>query len=206
MWAYALVDPKVYATPYLIGLIVCILVFSALLLKFRSHWSGHKKSIFTGYAVVALVAGVLVYQAYDTGLGPTHIGYDFTLTTDTFKPDAVNQFNITSGNNGLRAANYQIVLNAVNASFTEDNPTEYIRVDNSTIRIPFDFNQAKPATMSKQVFFKIDTNATGFSIHTGLEAAPDSKLVVTIWTDKMQANFNPSLDSYKPEQMYKSAV
>src|SRR3972149_7241833 len=126
MWALALVDPKVYTTPYIIALIICTIVFSGLLLNFRSYRNIHKKSVLSIYGIILVIAGLLVFQAYDAGLGPTHIGYDYTLSTNTFEPNVVNQFNVTSGTNGIRPTNYYLVLSSVNASFTEDNSQEYI--------------------------------------------------------------------------------
>jgi hypothetical protein len=206
MWALAIVDPSVYATPYIIALMVCIVVFSVLLLKFRSLWSVHRKSIFTVYGIITLVVGLLIFQAHDAGLGPTHIGYDYALSANTFEPNVVNQFNVTSGTNGIRPIYYNLVLTSKNASFTEDNPQEYIRVDNTTIKIPCPFNEAKPATLNKSVFFKIDQNTTGFSIDTNLEASPNSNIIVTTWTGTMQCDYNAKLNSYTVEYIARTSA
>ncbi len=205
MWALALVDPKVYATPYIFALIICILVFSGLLFKFKFLRSFQRKSLAI-YVVTILVVVFLSFQAYDTGLGPTHIGYDFTVNTQAFQPDVVNQFNVTSGTNGIRPTSYYLVLTSVNASFTEENPKEYLRVDNITIKIPFKFEESKPANLNKLVFFKIDQNATGCSIGSGIEAAADSKIVVTTWIGTLQCSYNTKLNSYTVEEIFRTSV
>jgi hypothetical protein len=195
MWALAMIDPAVYATPYIIAFIVCLMVFSALILGVSSLRNRRKRNIAV-YAVMVLVLGLLAFQAHDVALGPTYVNYDFKFSKSAFYPDVVNQFNITSGSSGVRTANYFVVLNSVNASFTDSNAPDYIRVSNTTIKIPFSFNELKEASASKPVLFEISQNVTGFVVDVDFEPQEGSKIAVTSWTSMMTCSYNSTLNCY----------
>lgn len=194
MWALSIINPSVYALPYKLAIIVCIVVFSALIFRVSSLRSRRKRNIAV-YAAMLLVLGLLAFQAHDVALGPTHVNYDFTFSTSAFYPDVVNQFNITSGNSGIRAANYYVVLNSVNASFSDTNYPDYIRVSNTTIKIPFSFNESKEASASKPVLFEIYQNVTGV-VDVDFEPQEGSKIAVTSWTSMMTCSYNSTLNCY----------
>ncbi len=141
--------------------------------------------------------GVLLgFLAYDAGLGPTHISYHFVFGSDSFNPEGVNQFNVNSINNGIRTASYNLVLHGINASFTETNPPEYVRIDESTIKMPYTFNTAAEASISKPVFFTINQGASGFSVNIDMETSEGTNLLVTTCTDSMICTYNSTLNSY----------
>ncbi len=205
MWALSIVNPAVYATPYIIAIIVCIMVFSALILGVSSLRSRRKRNIIV-WAVMALVLVLLVFQARDVAVGPTYVHYDFRFSTSAFYPDVVNQFNITSGNSGVREANYYLVLNSENASFTDTNSPDCIRVSNTTIKIPFSFDELNEASASKPVLFEIDQNVTGFVVDVDFEPKEGSKIAVVSWTSIMTCSYNSTLNCYTIGPMFGAEV
>jgi hypothetical protein len=67
MWAYAVVDHSVYSMPYIVALLVCIAVFSGLFLMVKPLRSFRKKRCLVVYAVMVLVAGLLVFWRMTRG-------------------------------------------------------------------------------------------------------------------------------------------
>lgn len=206
MWVLAIVDPAVYAMPYIIALLVCVAVFSGVILKFKSIRSFRNKCSLIVYAVVALVGVLLVFLAYDAGLGPTHISYDFAFASNNFSPEELNQFNVTSSNRGIRPASYNLVLHSINASFSEENSPTYCKVDNSTIKIPFTFSEAKQASLSKPVLFTINSDVSGFLVDVSLESGGYSNVLVITCTSSMLCSYNSTLNSYTIESMVVSTA
>jgi small basic protein len=208
MWAYAVVDHSVYSMPYIVALLVCIAVFSGLFLRVKPLRSFRKKRCLVVYAVMVLVAGLLVFLAYDAGLGPTYIGYNFAFGTETFQPEAVNQFNITLTNSGLRASSYYAVLTSINATFSSENPQDYIWINETAIKIPLSYENPKPntVTISKPVFFKINHDATSFSVDINFEALNYSKILVTTFTNPISGSYNTTLNSYTIEPIWRATA
>jgi hypothetical protein len=207
MLVYAVADPSVYSMPYIIALLVCIVVFSGLLLSFKSLRNFHRKLSLIVYAVMVLVSVLLVYLAYDAGLGPTYVGYDYAFGTDVFQPDLVNQFNITLTSSGLRAASYLAVLKTVNASFSTENPTNYIRVNETTIKIPLTYQPTHKAVNTiKPVFFTINTGAPSFSMDIYFESLKDTKILVTTYTNPISCIYNSTLNSYAIGPIYRATA
>ncbi len=205
MWALSIVDPAVYATPYIIAIIVCIIAFSALVLGVSSLRSRRKRSIAV-YAVMALTLGLLAFQAHDVALGPTHVSYRFYPSTNEFYAGQVNQFNITSANNGIRPANYYLVLHGKNATFTTENQADYIRINSTTMKIPFTFNELKRASESKPVLFEINQNVTSFEFTIDIESKEGSSIVVVTWMYSMRCSWNSTLACYTIDELFTVTV
>lgn len=192
----SIIDPSVYAFPYAIVLTVLALIVFTLFFKFPSLRRYRKKRNLLIYGAIALVAVLLVFQAHDVAIGPTHISYMFDCGTGEFSSGRTNQFNVTCSNSGFRTANFYIVLQSVNASFTAQNPEDYIQVNSTTLKIPFSFQELNRATESKPVFFEIDQNATGFSFSACVEAQSGSSLIVITCMPTLVGCWNSTSNCY----------
>jgi len=192
----AIVDPSVYAFPYAIALTVLALVVLTLFFKFPSLKQYRQKRNLLVYGAVALIAVLLVFQAHDVAIGPTHISYMFDCGSGEFSSGCTNQFNVTCSNSGFRTANFYIVLQSVNASFIAQNPQDYLKVNSTTLKIPFSFQELNRATESKPVFFEINQNATGFSFSACVEAQSGSSLIVVTCMPTLAGCWNSTSNRY----------
>jgi len=198
MWALAIIDPAVYATPYIIAILVCIMVFSVLILRVPMLRSRRKRSIMV-WAVMALVLVLLVFQAREVSLGPTHISYRFDSSVDEFYSGQVNQIDISSFNNGIRPASYYLVLKSENATFTTGNQADYIRINSTAIKVPFVFNELKEASESKPMLFDINQNVTSFEFTASIEPNEGSSIVVVTWMYLLRCSWNSTVNCYTTE-------
>lgn len=192
----SIIDPSVYAFPYAIALTAFSLIVLTLLFKIPSLRQYRKKRNLFIYVAIALVAVLLVFQAHEVAIGPTHISYMFDCGGGEFFSGRANQFNVTCSNSGFRTANFYIVLQSVNASFTAQNPQDYLQVNSTTLKIPFSFQELTKATESKPVFFEIDQNATGFSFSACVEAQSGSSLIVITCMPTLAGCWNSTGNCY----------
>ena len=192
----SIVDPSIYAFPYAAALTIFALIVLTLLFKFPALRQYRKKRNLLIYGAIALVAVLLVFQAHEVAIGPTHISYMFDCGADEFSSGHANQFNVTCQNSGFRTANFHIVLQSVNASFTAQNPQDYLQVNSTTLKIPFSFQELTSATESKPVFFEIDQNATGFAFSACVEAQSGSSLIVITCMPTLAGCWNSTSNCY----------
>ena len=196
--ALSIADPSVKAIPYIILLIVLTFVFLGFLLVFSSLRKYRRKRNLLIYSVMVLVFVLIVFQAHDLALSPTHVSFGFDISSNEFYPVEANHFNISSSNSGLRTTSFYIVVKSVNASFEVENQKDYIQVNSTMIKVPFTFQELGRASESKPVFFTIDENVTSFLFKADIETQDSSTLLVgaVFW---MNCTWNSTKNSYTIE-------
>ncbi len=179
-------------TPYIAMLIVGFILLLVLIVKFPTLRNFRKKQTLTMYAAAALVFSLLIFLTYDTSLGLTVVTSTITPSDGSYKFGAVSQFMISVINLGHRAANFYLVLTAVNASFLVQNQPDYIQVNSTALKIPFSIPGTFRYQEIKPVYFTINENVTGFSIYDR-----DYFSVLRVaWTTQMECQWNNTDKSY----------
>ena len=167
----SVVPSSYFAFPYIVLLIVVLVIVTALLVKFSSLRKYRMKRNILIYFVMALVLALLIFQI-DTIVRRANVFYSIEprdgLTK--FYPDTKNQITVYCQSNGVRAADFYIVLKSTNASFQPDADQSYIQVNTTTVKVPFQLHGFSPTEDSKPVSFRIDGNVTSFSFQASLEA------------------------------------
>ena len=189
-----IISPVVHAYPYVILLIVCATIFVALFWKFPSLRNYRKKRSLLVYPLMALVLALVVFQAYDVSLGPALVSYTLSNSNRAFVAGQVNQLDLSSSSNGVRAANFYMVVRSVNASFTGDGPQNCIQVNITCIKVPFTFPQK--GSEIKSVFFTVEKNVTDFEFHSALEEDNAGRVLVIACTTTMRCVWDSTSSSF----------
>lgn len=177
---------------YIITLIVGFILLLVLLAKFPTLRNFRKKQTLIMYFAAASVFGLLIFLTYDTNLGPTVVTSTITPSDGSYKFGAVCQFIISVTNLEHRAANFYLVLTAVNASLLAQNQPDYIQVNSTALKIPFSIPGAFRYQESKPVYFTINENVTGFSIYD----RDHFSVLRVAWTTQMDCQWNNTDKSY----------
>ena len=122
--------------PYIVVLVICFILLMVLAAKFPTLRNLHKKRTRLTYIITTLVFGLLIFQIYDTALGPALVQCRIEPSGE-YTVGTVNQFNVTATSFGRRTVDVYLVLNSVNASLQTQNQPDYIQVNGTTLKVPF---------------------------------------------------------------------
>ena len=120
-------------------------------------------------AVIALiiVVSIAFLLQYNSVTKSATVNYTLDINVSTYYPAENNAINITCSNSGDKGANFYLVLNMANASFSPQTEQPYLQVNSTTVKFPFTLHNGDSTV--KPVFFSIDDNATGFSFNLSFE-------------------------------------
>jgi hypothetical protein len=150
--------------PFIAALILCSILLLVLIVKYPTLRAFRKKKTFLVYVAAGLVFGLLIFQAYDTSLGPSVFTSIIEPVGNSYKFGKLNQFNISVTNLGQRAADFYLLLTSVNASLEAQNQPGYEQINSTALKIPFSIPGSFGFQESKSVFFIIDENVASFTI------------------------------------------
>jgi hypothetical protein len=142
------------------------------------------------YVTVFLVFSLLLF-GMDITMRVTVVG--FGLTPETAYPNQLNQLDITGQNNGARTGNLYVTMQATNATFLKQQ--NYVLVNNSTIKVPFEVPWFKSQT--KNVSYTIDENVTSYCFSFRYEQ-PALGVIVNGVITYVSYQFNETNNSYYP--------
>ncbi len=179
---------------YIILFIVCLTAAVALFWKFPSLRGYRRKRNLLAYAVVALVLGLFFYQAYDASSGTTYVFF-MTQKPDTpIYAEHQNSFTLTCYSSGNQAASLYAAIHCTNATLQTGDQQDYIQVDESTVKIPF--NIQRDSQESRPVYFTVYANVSSFSVYMYLERQVSNPHVAVVVLDEMLCQFDPQTQTY----------
>jgi len=158
-----IIDPKVYAIPYIILIIIVSIVALALFARFPSLRNYRRRRSIIFYTVLFLALMSLIFQAYDVG-SRAFVGY--RVESDVrFYPETTNQLNLTCSSDGDRSCSFYMVIRSVNASFPAQTQPNYVQVNSTLIKVHFTLSESwfSKSKATESLLFNIDKNVTGFS-------------------------------------------
>jgi hypothetical protein len=157
-----IIDPKIYAIPYVILIIILAIFALALFVKFPSLRNYHRKRSVIAYSALLLVFALLLFQAYDVGCVAI-VGY--RVESDVkFEPETAKHIGLICSSRGVRSCSFYLILKSVNASFPTLTELNYLHINDTAVKVPFTISGLfSPTEVTKYLFFEIDKNVTGFS-------------------------------------------
>jgi hypothetical protein len=168
-----IIDPKIYAIPYVILIVIVAVVALALFIKMPSLRNYRRKRSIVFYAVLFLALILLSFQAYNVSsraFVSYHGEFDDKLLSET-----TNKFSIACNNRGDRSCSFDMVIRSVNASFPDQSQPNCVQIDSNTVKVHFTLSENlfmySPTEAAESLFFDIDENVTGFSF----SILPDSQ-------------------------------
>jgi hypothetical protein len=168
--AALIIDPKIYAFPYVIMIMILAIVALTLFIKFPSLKNYRRRRSIIFYTVLFLAFMLLIFQAYDVGSRAlVSYGVEFDVR---FYPETTNQLNLTCSSDGGRYCSFYLVVRSVNASFPAQTQPNYVQVNSTVIRVHFTLseNWFSRSKTTESVLFNIDKNVTGFSFTLRLDS------------------------------------
>ena len=157
-----IIDPKIYAIPYVILIIILAIFALASFMKFPSLRNYRRKRNIVVYPALLLIFALLVFQAYDVS-SVALISYKIE-SHFSFDLEAAKNIGVTCSIQGAKSSSFYLVLKSVNASFTTLTELNYLHINDRAVKVPFTISGLfSPTEVTKYVFFEIDKNVTGFS-------------------------------------------
>ena len=157
-----IIDPKIYAIPYIILIIILAIFALALFMKFPSLRNYRKKRNIVVYPVLLLIFALLAFQAYDVS-SVALVGYRVESHFN-FDPEATKHIGVTCSIQGAKSCSFHLILKSFNASFPTLTEQNYVHISDTAVKVPFTISGLfSPTEVTKYVFFEIDENVTGFS-------------------------------------------
>jgi hypothetical protein len=130
----AAVNPSIYAYPYIMLLVTCLIVAIVVFWKVPSLRIHRRKRNLLLYVVLLVFMIAFAYQTYDQSMGLPVVSY--TLKSEKqFLAGQTTTFDVTCRNLG-RATSFYLTLNAANATLTASGP-DYIQVNDTFVKITF---------------------------------------------------------------------
>jgi hypothetical protein len=112
-----------------------------------------------------LLLGVVAYQAYDASLGISIVTYNVNFADNEIVADQTFKLDIVCENLGIRETSFYLILTSTNASLTVGNQQDYIQINDTALKIPFNFVAASIHTKeTKSVLVNIDETASNFRL------------------------------------------
>ena len=160
--ALGIIDPTIYAIPYVILIIILTIFALASFMKFPSLRNYRRKRSIIAYSALLLIFALLVFQAYNVGC-VAFVGY--RIETDVrFDPEAAKPIGLTCSSQCGRSCSFYLILKSVNASFPTLTELNYLHISDTSVKVPFTISGLlSPTEVTKYVFFEIDEDVTGFS-------------------------------------------
>ena len=160
--ALGIIDPTIYAIPYVILIIILTIFALASFMKFPSLRNYRRKRNIVVYSALLLVFALLLFQTYDVS-SVALISYKIEPHF-SFDPDAAKHIGVTCSSRGGRSCSYYLILKSVNASFPTLTEQNYLHISDTAVKVPFTISGLfSPTEVTKYLFFEIDKNVTGFS-------------------------------------------
>jgi hypothetical protein len=157
-----IIDPKIYAIPYVVLIIILAIFALASFKKFPSLRNYRRKRNIIAYSALLLVFALLAFQAYDAG-SVAIVGYRVE-SHFRFDPEAAKNIGLTCSIRSVRSYSICLVLKSVNASFPTLTELNYLHINDTAVKVPFtNSGLFSPTEVTKYVFFEIDKDVTGFS-------------------------------------------
>jgi hypothetical protein len=157
-----IIDPKIYAIPYVILIIILAIFALASFMKFPSLRNYHRKRNVVVYSATLLIFALMVFQAYDAS-SVALVGYRVE-SHFRFDLEAAKNIGVTCSSRNAKSCNFYLVLKSVNASFPTLTELNYLHISDRAVKVPFTISGLfSPTEVTKYVFFEIDKNVTGFS-------------------------------------------
>ena len=158
-----IIDPRIYAIPYGILIIIVAFVALALFWWFPSLRNYRRKRSLIFYTVLFLALILLIFQAYNAA---SRAFISYGVESDVrFYPETANQLNLTCSNRGSRSCSFYMVIRSVNASFPAQAQPNYVQVNSTSVKVHFTLSESwfSPSEATDSLFLNIDKNVTGFS-------------------------------------------
>jgi hypothetical protein len=151
--------------PYIILLAIMLVAVAVCFYKFPSLRSIRKPRNLMIYLVILLLLGSVVYQVYDAFLGVSVVTYDVSINDNEFVASRAFELEVVCENLGVRETSFYLTLTSINASLTAGNQQNYIKINNTAIKIPFHFNTASiHVRETKPVLVTIDESVSDFGL------------------------------------------
>ena len=147
-------------TPYFAALLVFVMAFGGLLIIFPSMRKFRRRSNIILYAAATLLIILFAFQIDNVGRRAI-VSYSYAGSI-SYIPGETCKLAMEAHNYGDRAADFQIIITGVNASFPMQTSQERV---SRTIEIPFLLlERGSPNSAETEIVsFTIDQNVTGFS-------------------------------------------
>jgi hypothetical protein len=189
------IDPSVYAYPYVMLLIICLLVLAAVFWRYPPLRVYRRKRNILVYGVLALVFSLLAYQAYAVSLGPNFISFGIQKTVTPIYPGQENHFSVTCYSDGAKEVGFYMVFQCENATLQVDGESSYIQTNATAIKIPFSFHGNGEQT--KVVYFTADSNVASLSFYPSVERQKgEGDFIVTAWLTEISCTWDPVTCSF----------
>jgi hypothetical protein len=190
----SVIDPRSSAVPYVLLLFVCLLVFLVCIINFRSLRVYRRKRNLLVYAVFALVLTLIAYHANEVSLGPSYISYGIKKTQTPIYAMEKNQFGVTCYCDGGKEATFYMVMKCANATLQIDEQANYIKVNDTAVKIPFSFRGSGEQT--KPVYFMVNANVSSVEFYPSIERELGSSIMVTTWLSEIRCVLDPATGRY----------
>jgi hypothetical protein len=186
-------DPYAYVLPYLMLVAVCLIVFVGCLIGVPSLRSYRRRRNLIVYSVFILVLGLIVCQTYNASLGPNYVSFSIQKTQTPIYSIQANHFTVTVNSDGAKDANFYMVLVSANATMQTHGQEGYIQVNDTCIKIPFNFHGNGQAT--NPVYFTADADVSSIAFYPHFEKV-SGDYVIYVELSEIQCLWDPPTRSF----------
>jgi hypothetical protein len=190
----SIVPPEHFTYPYYLMLLGFIISFGALVAIFPSLRKYRRKRNIAVYAAALFVVSLLIFQIDNVGRWAM-VNISFNGSPQYF-PEEIGQLNVGAESWGEREANFNVVINCVNASFQPEQ--NFIHVNDTAVKVPFllQTHGLPRSADSRSVSFAIDEGVAGFSFDVSSEQQGTGRLVVGSCDYFLSYAWNGTQNSY----------
>jgi hypothetical protein len=185
---------NLYVLPLTILLIVFLIVTIVAFCVYRPLRAYRRKRNLVAYAVLIAFFCLSAYQLYGYSLGWNYVWFGIEKTQTPIYAEHQNQFGVICHSSGKREVSFYMTIRCTNATLQANSQQGYIQLNDTAIKIPFNFNGYGQET--KPVYFTANANVSSISFYPFIERQKNNPFSVMSGLGEIQCTFDPITNSF----------